>query len=599
MTNTTHTPTPQKTPARRRLLATLAVIALLGVGLLLDLQFKGLIWQFAWSQTGEETILGQVRGLMELGGNLIRRAPRTDPYAPIDHNSEPPFGINVFLQKEVEEDKIRAMLAMIQEAGFYWLRQEFTWEDIEVDGRGQFTDSRNDFNGDGEPDTISAWDKYDRIVDLVEEYDLHLLIRLSNPPTWSRAENPDTLGGALAPPDDLQDFVNFASAVAERYQGRITHYQVWNEPNIYPEWGENFADPVAYTEMLCQTYDALKAIDPDIVVVSAAIAPTISLDGFAGYQDVVYLQKMYDAGAADCFDVLSAQGYGLFSGPTDRRRRTTSVNYARHEYYRDIMVANGDSHKPIWISEAAWNQVGSADLPPEEIADYSRFGVNTEDEAARYMPIALQRARQEWSWVGQVTYWFFTRADASEINQSFYYFRMVEPDYNPDKPTFTPLPIYDSVKAYIQGVYEEPRLYRGTYQGEHWALTLQNAREVAEDEAQFGQAMQTEQLDFITYSTGVSLRIKATQAPVNIVCDCLLEQIIAPTDGWQTVYLQANLLAGDHKYNIHSEAPFRVDSVTVYDHTWRNITPILAGGLGIVLLIIGVLIGALRRRWAT
>ena len=39
---------------------------------------------------------------------------------------------------------------MISEAGFVWLRQEFPWEDIEVDGRGQFTDSRNDFDGDGE-----------------------------------------------------------------------------------------------------------------------------------------------------------------------------------------------------------------------------------------------------------------------------------------------------------------------------------------------------------------------------------------------------------------------------------------------------------------
>jgi hypothetical protein len=186
--------------SRRRGLIALMVVALLGIGLVLDLQFKGLVWQFAWSQTGEESILGQIRGLAELGGNLLRRAPQTDPYAPINHNDAPPFGINVFLQKEVEEDKIRAMLDMISEAGFYWLRQEFTWEDIEVDGRGQFTDSRNDFNGDGEPDTISSWDKYDRIVDLVEEFDLHLLVRLSNPPAWSRADNPDTLGGALAPP---------------------------------------------------------------------------------------------------------------------------------------------------------------------------------------------------------------------------------------------------------------------------------------------------------------------------------------------------------------------------------------------------------------
>ena len=132
-------------------------------------------------------------------------------------------------------------------------------------------------------------------------------------------------------------------AVAERYRGRIGHYQIWNEPNIFPEWGNNFVDPQRYVELLCRTYQALKQVDPEIVVISGALAPTISLDGYFGFSDVIFLQEMYDLGAGDCFDVLSAQGYGLFSGPSDRRLRATSVNVARHSYYRDIMVRNGDA----------------------------------------------------------------------------------------------------------------------------------------------------------------------------------------------------------------------------------------------------------------
>ena len=48
------------------------------------------------------------------------------------------------------------------------------------------------------------------------------MVRLSNPPTWSR-ENPDK--GDFAPPDNFQDYVNYAVTVAEHYQGQITHYQ--------------------------------------------------------------------------------------------------------------------------------------------------------------------------------------------------------------------------------------------------------------------------------------------------------------------------------------------------------------------------------------
>src|SRR5690606_4806271 len=137
------------------------------------------------------------------------------------------------------------------------------------------------------------WDKYDQIVDLAEQYNMNLLVRLDNPPAWTHS-NPDI--GSFAPPDDIQDYVNYAVTVAERYQGRLRYYQIWNEPNIYPEWGEQFVDAVAYTDLLCRTYTALKAVDPEIVVITGAIAPTISLDGM-NLMDVVYLQLMYDAGA--------------------------------------------------------------------------------------------------------------------------------------------------------------------------------------------------------------------------------------------------------------------------------------------------------------
>ena len=333
-------------------IALLGLLIVLAAGLLLDLRSRGLIWQFLWQQTGEESLAGQLRGIVEWGGNLLRPTLATDRYAAVANAGDVPFGTNTFLQTEADPAKVEAMLDMIATAGFVWLRQEFPWEDIEVDGRGQFTDSRNDIDGDGTADTIDAWAKYDNIVQQAGARDLQLIVRLSNPPRWSRAASTETAGGMVAPPDDLQDYIDYVTAVAERYRGRIHHYQIWNEPNIYPEWGEAFADPAAYTDMLCRAHDALKQVDPTIVVHSAALAPTISLDGYFGYQDVLYLQQMYDDGAAACFDVMSAQAYGLFSGPTDQRQRLTSVTSARHLYYRDIMVANGDAHKPIWISEA-------------------------------------------------------------------------------------------------------------------------------------------------------------------------------------------------------------------------------------------------------
>ncbi len=580
---TENTTEQHTTPRRRwRWLAALLTLLILAGALLLDLRFRGLAWQFFWSQTGEESIVGQLRGMVELGGNLIRVQPQVDVYAPIDHADVIPFGINTFLEQEAEVPKIREQLRMISAAGFTFLRQEFPWEEIEVDGRGLFTDSRNDMDGDGTPDTRDAWEKFDRIVDLSEEYGLQLQVRLSNPPTWAQAS---AEAGDFAPPVAYQDYVNYAVAVAERYRGRVRYYQIWNEPNIFPEWGDNFANPAEYTDLLCRTYDALKAVDPEIVVISAAIAPTISLDGYFGYQDLVYLQSMYDNGAGDCFDVLAAQGYGLFSGPTDRRMRATTTNYARHVYYRDIMVKNGDSHKAIWLSEVAWNPVLDAFRPPEEIADYDRYGTVTNDQAARYTPIAYQRALEEWPWIGAINYWFFTRPTIEDSDHSSYYFRMVEADYTPEHGTFTPLPIYESMSAYIAETSNLPTLYRGTHQAESWEVTAEDGVLVAAADAQFGDVMQAQTVYFSAEGTTVQIRIQ-TDAPIRVVQDGTfdLTPIPAnlPSSGWRIITLDSSLLSEDHLYILEGEAPFLLDSITVRDDSLLTISI----GVGIVLLLV-------------
>ncbi|MCA9883259.1 MAG: cellulase family glycosylhydrolase [Anaerolineae bacterium] len=593
--------------SRWRLVRWIIAISFIFVLLLgLDLANQGLAWRLFWSQTGEEQPLGQLQGMLELGSNLLRAQPDTQPMQPIQYADDIPYGINTFLQKEVEEPKLRVMLQMIQEAGFVWLRQEFPWEDLEVDGRGQFTDTRNDRNGDGEinaADTIDAWAKYDQIVDLVDEYGLKMMVRLSNPPGWSRADNENTT--PQAPPDDYQDFVNYAVAVAERYKGQIQHYQVWNEPNIYPEWGNDFADAVAYTDMLCRTYDALKAVDPDIVVISAAIAPTISLDGFYGYQDVIYLQNMYDAGAGDCFDVLAAQGYGLRSGPTDRRLSITQVNYQRHVYYRDMMVANGDAHKPIWLSEMAWNAILDAELPADQITQYGEYGQNTQDEAARWTPLAYQRAAEEWPWIGQIDYWFFTRPDPFEADQAFYYFRMVEPDYSPEEPTFTPLPVYGSMRDYIAGMTAHPVLYRGVHQAESWEITTEGelpdptlgVKEAVEG-AQFGEAISTRIVTFTSFGTDTHIRVKAANGVVSVYRDGSDTPVdIPPSDDWQDVTLDYSILPEEHSFRVTTlRNNFLLDSVTVDNRVWWNLLPFVFMGVGLVTMLAAIGYWAWQRR---
>ncbi|MEL7434844.1 MAG: hypothetical protein AAFN11_12945, partial [Chloroflexota bacterium] len=565
-TENTAPATSLDTQKRLRIVGISIVAVLIAGGLLLaDLYYRGLIWQYAYQQTGEESIAGQLQGMVEVAGNLIRPQPNLQRMTPIEHTDVFPYGINTFFEQETEIDKMNVQFQMIREAGFGWIRQEFPWEDLEVDGRGQFTDTRVDYDGDGEPDTIDAWEKYDRIVDLADEYDLQMIVRLSNPPNWSREENFETLAGPLAPPDDYQDFVNYAVAVAERYQGRIQYFQVWNEPNIYPEWGENPVSPADYTRMLCMTYEALKAVDPDIVVISGTIAPTDSLDGYFGYHDLAFIQVMYDNGAAECFDVLSAQGYGLNSGPTDRRRRVTYLSYARHVLYRDLMVANGDAEKAIWLSEVAWNptnelclQTGEC-LAPEEVAGVYNFGAVTNEQAARYLPEAYERAREEWSWIGHLSYWHFTRPTIEEADQAFYWFRMVEADYSPEDPTFTPLPVYNSAQDYLTGLSDElPIVYVGTHQAESWDISLpETAVIVADADAEFSEAVETQSITFQARGSDITVRLNSS-VPVVITQNGSVISTLDATNGWQTALVTSNFTNTTSTYELSASQAFLV-----------------------------------------
>jgi hypothetical protein len=569
------------------------ILIVLGALLALDLANRGLAWRFFWSQTGEEEPLAQVRGMVEWVGNVTRPQPINDPLVPIDHANVNPYGINTFLHQEVDPAKVEEQLRLISDAGFGWIREEFTWEEIEVDGRGQFTDSRNDMDGDGTPDTISGWAKFDRIVDLAEQYGIRIQARLSNPPAWAQADGVHT----QTPPVDTQDYVNFVTAAAERYRGRVTHFQIWNEPNIFPEWGADNADgsspravnPEEYAALLCASYRGLKAVDPDIVVISGALAPTSELGGM-NLNDFVFLERMYQTGARECFDVLSMQGYGLNSGPTDRRMRPTTVNVGRNQYIRDLMVQNGDTAKPIWISEAAWNPVPSESENPN-ISNRLIFGQVTQQQAADYMPMAYQRMQQEWPWVAVMNYWYFTQPSDLNSGSSWYYFRMAEPDYSDERPTYTTLPVYESMKAYIQS--HPPMLYQGVQQLDgHWAVqTDDNVQIVDLTDAQFGEALKASSVDFTYQGTDLLLRWQGGQIRVSVDGG---EPITfeAESNIWQTIPLYQSTSSETHQVSITSASgePVVMDSLLVIDQSARNWVPLLVViavlvGIGVILLL--------------
>jgi hypothetical protein len=492
---------------------------------------------FLW--TGETELPQQIKGVTDLTADMLRPKPETEDLVPVRYADVNPFGVNTFLEQEADPAKRERAVRMIADAGFHWIRQEFPWEDIEISGKGDFWDHKWNH---------SAWDKYDQIVGLAEKYHLELIVRLSNPPAWSRAGGDSV--GTYAPPDDYDDFGDFVATVVRRYKGRIRYYQIWNEPNIYPEWGNRPVNPEEYTRLLCTAYRRAKEADPDVVIIAGALASTIEL-GPRDMNDFLFLQRMYDAGAKNCFDVMAMQGYGLWSGPTDRRMYPRVINFSRPRYIRDIMVKNGDADKAIWISEMNWNAV------PDSVPD-KRFGQVTPEEQARYVPAAYERIRDDGPWIGVVNFWYFKRAtDRWEREQKpEAYFRMVTPD-------FTPQPVYWSMKEYM---HRSPVVHYGHHQETLWALRwVGDWHREDVDSAEFGKARVAgragDELIFDFDGRGLALRILGTDR-VSVEVDGKRKEFAV--DGG-LLRVSKGLKKGDHHVVLTAErVGTAVDAVIVY-----------------------------------
>jgi len=264
------------------------------------------------------------------------------------------------------------ILSLVAKAGFNWVIQVFSWQEIEP-APGEY-----------------FWEYPDWLVSACHYYGLHLGVRLDHPPQWALSQSDEGV------PVDIAAYARFVGMVAQRYRGRVDAYIIWNEPNLAQEWGGLPPNPTGYVELLKAAYQAVKEADPEALVVSAGLAPTNHLDQTA-MDDRVFLREMYAAGAKPFFDVLGTHPYGFAYPPDDPPGAHDGLNLARLADLRRIMVENGDAHKPVWATELGWTIASPR-------PDLAWLEVSEEQQAA-YLVGAFRKARQEWPWLKLIVVW--------------------------------------------------------------------------------------------------------------------------------------------------------------------------------------------------
>lgn len=353
---------------------------------------------------------------------LIPAPPRAILGPPqVVETRKPQVCVHTRLIDEVDEWKIQRSLQLVREMGADTVVEFFPWAYIESTP-GQFN-----------------WTNADRIVQHAANQGIRIIARMGLVPEWARESEddaPTTLN--TLPPESYDAFAQFAAAFAARYAGTIDHLIIWNEPNLAFEWGYREVSPADYARLLEAVYAPAHAANPNVVILAAPLAPTLEPVGSpVGLNDLVYLEALYAAGAADHFDGLAVHTYG-FTEPPEAEPGFDQLNFRRAELLRDIMLRYDDADTPVFITETGWN-------------DHARWTkAVTPSQRVEYTIGGFEWAESNWPWLEDLCLWVL---------------RYPAPTYNyPDNftlvtPDFQLKPIYYAVQGYARGFTEDEALW--------------------------------------------------------------------------------------------------------------------------------------------
>ena len=183
--------------------------------------------------------------------------------------------------------------------------------------------------------------------------------------------------------------------------------EVHNEPNLALEW-PNGPNAWQFTQMLRVAYTQIKAADPNIIVVSGGLAPTITTADRRAISDIEFAAEMLDNGAAQWFDAFGYHPYG-YNLPPEAEPSADTLNFRRVELIRQLFEERGIYDKQIWLTEFGWlrdpaeDGVQCSDSDPN-FAGFAWLRVSGQTQAD-YTVRAFDYADRHWPWAGPMFLW--------------------------------------------------------------------------------------------------------------------------------------------------------------------------------------------------
>ncbi len=242
------------------------------------------------------------------------------------------------------DDYVEACDEMIA-AGVKWVRLSPEW--------GSLQPSAGTLPETADPDRLA---KLDYVVNTFHDHGVNVLLVLAFSTEWcSSAPAGTTSGVRFYPPSDpigLSYWENYVEFLADRYEGKVTHWEVWNEPDHHSflrvSGSQTRVDE--YYKLLSRAAVKLHAADPaNKVLMGGLVQPVTPTPGFQ--ED--FLDELLAAGGGAYIDIINYHSYG-----------TIATQLTKYQLVVDALAAHGQLDKKIWITETGYSTSGTASLEP-------------------------------------------------------------------------------------------------------------------------------------------------------------------------------------------------------------------------------------------
>jgi len=236
-----------------------------------------------------------------------------------------------------------------------------------------------------------------------------VILVLGNTPPWAALSNPSSCStdahgvvSCTAPPDNIQDWTNFVTALVGHYNGtsapHVKYYEIWNEASCTCHYSGTIAQLVA---LAAAAYPVIKTDRHSFVLTPSVVGPAHS-SAEAGPS---FLIDYLAAGGANFADIAAYHGYiaqkDIPSYPLPTEDCGTSNNcfgsiLTQINTYRQVLDSNGMLGKPLFNTEGGFydSSVTDADTAAAWLSQYYVL------QAGQYQASKAQVVNW-WLWGGQ------------------------------------------------------------------------------------------------------------------------------------------------------------------------------------------------------